>query len=75
MTSSLLVGTDGSSSADVAVKRGVELAGLLGARLLVASVRLPSTPGNQPLGASELSTRRVGVGIRGRRLSMRPAGG
>ncbi|MFA5785627.1 MAG: universal stress protein [Actinomycetota bacterium] len=63
MISRLLVGTDGSTSADLAVKRAVELAGRLGARLTVTSVCSASDLQGSHFGPHEASARRVGEGI------------
>ena len=41
MSGSILVGTDGSSSAGVAVQRAVQLAGTFGCRLLIISAYAP----------------------------------
>jgi nucleotide-binding universal stress UspA family protein len=49
---SIVVGTDGSETADVALRRAVELAGLTGARLHVVSAYDPAPArvgGNQPV--------------------------
>lgn len=52
MFKAIVVGTDGSETADVAMRRAVELAGLTGARLHVVSAYEPAPAkvgGNQPV--------------------------
>ncbi|MGH2743973.1 MAG: universal stress protein [Thermoleophilaceae bacterium] len=52
MFSSIVVGTDGSDTADMALRRAIELAGLTGAKLHVVSAYDPSPArvgGNQPV--------------------------
>jgi nucleotide-binding universal stress UspA family protein len=52
MFSSIVVGTDGSDTAEIALRRAVELAGLTGAKLHVVSAYEPSPAkvgGNRPV--------------------------